>query len=1238
MGGKTNTVTQSANPTAAAAYNTLIPQIESVASTPYVPFSGQGVAPVNTQQYAGIGGINNAANFASPSIETALNYLQSSANPLTTGQIQQYENPYTQSVVNATQNQFNNSNAQQQQQFLSSQASQGALGGSGTARGQAILSGQQQLSEAPTIAGLENTGYNNAVQVAMNQFQQNPQAAATALGNTAVAGQNAALTGAGAQITAGSLEQNTQQAQDTFNYQQWLQQLAYPFQTTGWETGQIGSIGPDLGGSTTYPSPSVLGQIAGLGLSSGAILGGTGAFGATGYLNPSYSGSIFSDERLKEGIKEVGKTHDGQKIYRFRYRGEPEWHLGLLAQEVEKKHPEAVTESGGFRMVHVKKATDLAAHARARGGGIPGLAVGGVPYGGDSGLFGGAAGYVPQEQQTAHPQFKAPTMQWQPETATQMFTNAAGMVKGLGLKPNASANNPSGSVNGGTGSGLFGPQNSGGGQGMGGWSMSTPSIGSSGVPWGSSSTPDVSAGSTSYGYMNRGGVARKRGGYVRAGLGLSSFVPRLADGGTPEDAITMPPASFDDRFNAVDPGGISIVPETMPPAGSPASFDDRFNAAGPQTSDAFAGNPPPASQAGIGLGADVPLPQPRPAGAPIAGLQMLPPEITNGQSPGAAPAQPPATFDRFVNGIAHNETGGERNPYGSVVSTGTGHRVFGKYQVYDENIPKWTQEALGHPLTPQQFLASPEAQEATARYKLGEYVDKYGYHGAARAWLAGEGGMNNPQARDKFGSDPYGYATKALAHAGIGAEGHGGDEESRALGYSGAAPSGGTGEPIAGIGTRDHSSAADQKGLSSDFWQSMLAAGLGMMASKSPFPGVAIGEGGMQGLAQYGALQKEHREQSKDNAEIDLRVKQLQQAAKFHQDQIARESQHFNELSAAQKAEQEFHDREARRQEMQPVKIGTDFNGDIYAVRDPATGGYRRIDPNTGTLAPIAGIGTGAAPSGNAGVGLAPAPAPSLQPGVNPQTGIGEKTGRNEGYLATLPPMEQELIKGIADYRKDPRQLGYKQKTAINAAVTRYDPSYRDDIYPQISQTETAFNKGKQGDSIQAYNNALGHMDTLLSYGDAMKNGNIQALNSLKNTIQTQFGKAAPNTFDGIKSLVADEVVKSIVPGAGGEAERMQLAEKIKAASSPDQLRDLIGAFKELGGRQLYDLKLRYNNGTYGKRSDFEEKLSKEGLDEMRRIETARGETPVPTRRERALVKAHPELKEKFVKYFGVQP
>jgi hypothetical protein len=62
--GKTNTVTQSPNSTALSAYSSLIPQIEGVASTPYTPYGGQMVAPVNQQQYAGIGGINQYANVA----------------------------------------------------------------------------------------------------------------------------------------------------------------------------------------------------------------------------------------------------------------------------------------------------------------------------------------------------------------------------------------------------------------------------------------------------------------------------------------------------------------------------------------------------------------------------------------------------------------------------------------------------------------------------------------------------------------------------------------------------------------------------------------------------------------------------------------------------------------------------------------------------------------------------------------------------------------------------------------------------------------------------------------------------------------------------------------------------------------------------------------------------------------------------------------------------------------------
>jgi hypothetical protein len=69
-------------------------------------------------------------------------------------------------------------------------------------------------------------------------------------------------------------------------------------------------------------------------------------------------------------------------------------------------------------------------------------------------------------------------------------------------------------------------------------------------------------------------------------------------------------------------------------------------------------------------------------------------------------------------------------------------------------------------------------------------------------------------------------------------------------------------------------------GLSPDFYQSLMAAGLGMAASRSPFAGVAAGEGGLQGLQTYEGLQKQHLEEQKQSQDVDLKVKQLNQQAK----------------------------------------------------------------------------------------------------------------------------------------------------------------------------------------------------------------------------------------------------------------------------------------------------------------------------------------------------------------------
>ena len=100
-----------------------------------------------------------------------------------------------------------------------------------------------------------------------------------------------------------------------------------------------------------------------LGLVGGALLGPSAPW-------------IFSDERVKEDVTPVGKSKDGQTIYKFRYKDDPSntMHMGLLAQEVEKKHPDAVHEQDGVKMVDYDRALPVGRSDKphyADGGAVP---------------------------------------------------------------------------------------------------------------------------------------------------------------------------------------------------------------------------------------------------------------------------------------------------------------------------------------------------------------------------------------------------------------------------------------------------------------------------------------------------------------------------------------------------------------------------------------------------------------------------------------------------------------------------------------------------------------------------------------------------------------------------------------------------------------------------------------------------------------------------------------------------
>lgn len=75
--------------------------------------------------------------------------------------------------------------------------------------------------------------------------------------------------------------------------------------------------------------------------------------------------SKFSDSRLKTDIVRVGALADETPVYRYRYIGSPQFEIGLMAQDIEKETPEAVSEVNGFKAVDYRMATARAAQMEA---------------------------------------------------------------------------------------------------------------------------------------------------------------------------------------------------------------------------------------------------------------------------------------------------------------------------------------------------------------------------------------------------------------------------------------------------------------------------------------------------------------------------------------------------------------------------------------------------------------------------------------------------------------------------------------------------------------------------------------------------------------------------------------------------------------------------------------------------------------------------------------------------------
>lgn len=354
-------------------------------------------------------------------------------------------------------------------------------------------------------------------------------------------------------------------------------------------------------------------------------------------------------------------------------------------------------------------------------------------------------------------------------------------------------------------------------------------------------------------------------------------------GGPMAGAGVMPPPLAEPSMGGGPGAGTGALPQPQPPLVEP----------------------PMGGGAGAGTGA---LPQPPTSGTSFA--QRFPfssgPHTPFAAIPNEAPpiaGQSPefnAILDRAAAVTRGQETGGVKgDPYSHVTTTtnrrGQAQHALGAYQIMDFNLLRWSKEAFGREVSPQEFLANPKLQDALYRYKMGNYLKRYGAEGAGRAWLGGEGGVNAPMATDPFGTRVGDYGRKFAAGvnatgstgamvAGPGAPSRGDRLDVAPGSPSDAGPRGGGPmgssdfkEPYPDALNRDWGQRATRSP-----WMSLVKAGAQMATTVGPI-GSVIGQGIKAGA---GELDEQRKALTNEEA-INQKAKALHDTANYHLDLIA---------------------------------------------------------------------------------------------------------------------------------------------------------------------------------------------------------------------------------------------------------------------------------------------------------------------------------------------------------------
>lgn len=1287
--GSNTTTTQSGPPAQVLQnYEDVYSQAQAVANQPQQQYSGAVLAGFTPMQEAGFNDVNTAANAGQPFINQASQYETNAATSLDPanfgGTVAQYQSPYTQQVVNATEGQLNNQNAIQQNQLAGNAASAGAFGGDRQAVAQSVLAGQQQANEAPTIANLYNTGFTNATNAAQSgAWLQN--AAGSGMANLGQEAQSQGLTAANAELTAGSQQQQQEQAELNVPYQAFLAAQGYPYQNTNWLEGMATGTGSLSGGtgSTTSPSPSALSQTAGLGTAVVGGLGATGAFGSNGYLSNAFAGDggYTSDIGAAAGAQGVASASAyygvkrGGRIAGFAPGGEIPGESGGAYPGGVEVNVNGIPQTGGSQSNgllggggNLLDSSTGTTSTTSGGGGGTASEIGGLIGGVAGAYFGGPAGAYAGSQIGSRVlargggledfiRKRLPQVPVRPrgfdtggDVGGGAMTTPAGLSASVGGNPmltqllqnytkmptaqlqnevqrlkTAGASMPGGQVQAQAAQRALQMRNSYPGSGGG-----QPAVPGAPAP----TTPQA-------GMSPMGQPGQQPQG------GMQSMYAR--GGETEDDDDTLPDLEIPLPGPSV-PGGLmaGFGPVPAEAALAPVSAGGTGSSGHIPAGKVGSYVPPPATLAPIVQAAAEKYGlDPKPFAWQLSQESHWNPNAYNpssdvagiGQFKRATAAEMGITnrmdADQSIMGAAKymrqllDKSGGDyERAIGHYGTFSTGHgkdaddavrtkfRDFmttsakrggaipgfapggdvGDGSVWDPNWGALAQGDLGT------MIVKPDPQPDVAALQP-EGGPTAGFGPAPSNGITSDAAQPGRKDLPTLSSDA---AIRAAPGKGPPAppsvtDGGGGSIPIPPIPPdSGAADTPNAGTKTAGFGPQPDDT--DRPTTKADPWQSVLTAGLGMMAGTSPFAAANIGAGGLKGVQNY-------QQQKQLAIQDQLRADQAKTNAVWRAGQLGNAQDRTKALELAANERNQPHYSYTAVTQPDPDNPDKTISGmmrtDASGKTDPT---FIRTDTN---------------------------------PNKSPTTG-----------MPTNPDDRHKLAVAIAGYQQPSLSsfaISKPEGQAIMSEVMSVNPDYQASRYPEVSRAMTAFGSGKQGDTIRSLNVATQHLSTMDEAAAALKNGDTRLFNAIGNRINQELGVPAPTTFDGLKQIVGTEIEKAVAGGIGSEADRSRLMQALNGANSPAQLSAISKSFKDLMAGQAAGLKRQYEDATgfkTGSPFGFETKLSPEtqkaiGLSSGQPRQPLSGVTPpqstvtaIPMQAIQML-KSKPETAAQFDSIFG---